>query len=51
MIYGTGNNHFFKLDPKTKEVTMLDKGASLLTMDASGNIYFRKNTDLWKYTP
>ncbi|MRX46584.1 ligand-binding sensor domain-containing protein [Pedobacter puniceum] len=51
MIYGTGNNHFFKLDPKTKEVTILDKGASLLAMDASGNIYFRKNTDLWKYTP
>ncbi|WP_051291046.1 hypothetical protein [Pedobacter glucosidilyticus] len=51
MIYGTGNSNFFKLDPKTKEVTILDKGASLLAMDALGNIYFKKNTDLWKYTP
>jgi hypothetical protein len=48
-VYGTGNNHLFKIDPKTKVVTTLVEGASLLAMDKDGNLYFRRTKELWKY--
>ncbi|WP_316815773.1 hypothetical protein [Pedobacter nyackensis] len=49
-VYGTGNDHLFKIDPKTKTLTMLVKGASLLAMDKDGNLYFRRTKELWRYT-
>ncbi len=51
MIYGTGNNNLFQIDPKTKAVTILNTNASLLAMDKEGNLYFRRLTELWKYKP
>ncbi|MOA24882.1 hypothetical protein D3C78_1455800 [compost metagenome] len=49
-VYGTGNNHLFKIDPKTKTHTNLVKGASLLAMDKDGNLYFRRTKELWRYS-
>lgn len=51
MIYGTGNNNLFRIDPKTMVVSLLDKNASLFAMDKDGNIYFRRAVELWKYKP
>jgi hypothetical protein len=51
MVYGTGNNHLFKIDPKTKVVTLLNNNASLLAMDKEGTIYFRRSVELWSYKP
>ncbi|MEQ7800350.1 hypothetical protein ABDJ41_11140 [Pedobacter sp. ASV1-7] len=48
-VYGTGNDHLFKIDPKTKTPTILVKGASLLAMDKDGNLYFRRTKELWQY--
>jgi hypothetical protein len=48
-VYGTGNDHLFKIDPKTKTSTILVKGASLLAMDKDGNLYFRRTKELWQY--
>jgi hypothetical protein len=51
-IYGTMGNKFFRLDPSTKEATVLrDHDAALLGMDRDGQIYFRDTTHLWKYAP
>ena len=51
-IYGTTSNKFFRLDPSTKNATVLrDHDAALLAIDREGRIYFRANTRLWQYTP
>lgn len=51
MVYGTGNNNLFKIDPQTKAVTILNTNASLFAMDREGTIYFRRSVELWKYKP
>ncbi len=49
-IYGTMGDQFFRLDPATKQVTILrEKGAGLLAMDRAGRLYFRDTTHLWRY--
>ncbi|NGM66372.1 hypothetical protein [Sphingobacterium sp. SGR-19] len=50
-VYGTVNNQLFKVDAQTKDITYLHEGAGLLVMDRHGHLYFRKHTDLWRYTP
>ena len=50
-IYGTDNGMLFKLNPATKEVTMIEKNAGLMVMDPQGKIYFKRGTELWSYTP
>lgn len=52
-IYGTLDNKFFRLDPASKQVTILrdSKGVSLLAMDHTGRLYFRQTVDLWQYIP
>ena len=50
--FGTAGGRFFRLDPKTKHVTVLrGKEAGLLAMDRQGSLYFRDHINLWKYTP
>jgi hypothetical protein len=51
MVYGTGNNNLFKIDPQTKAVAILNTNASLFAMDKEGTIYFRRSVELWKYRP
>ncbi|MBC6491392.1 hypothetical protein BC349_10135 [Flavihumibacter stibioxidans] len=50
-IYGTGANLLFSIDPASLAVTILDKKASLFAMDKQGYIYFKRNTELWRYQP
>jgi hypothetical protein len=52
-IYGTMGGRLFRLDPKTREPTVLrENGSVLLARDLSGRIYFRSDrTHLWQYTP
>ena len=51
-IYGTCGGRLFRLDPATKELSILrDEGASLLAVDDQGRIYFTDRTNLWQYTP
>lgn len=50
-IYGTDNGKLFKLDPSTKKVEFITENAGLMSMDASGKIYFKRGTELWSYTP
>jgi sugar lactone lactonase YvrE len=50
-IYGTASTQFFRLDPKTKEMTTLRKDVGLCAMDRDGRLYFRDRTNLWQYTP
>lgn len=52
-IYGTMGGKLFRLDPRSREVTVLwENGAVLLARDLSGRIYFRSDrTHLWQYTP
>lgn len=51
MVYGTGNNQLFRIDPVSMEVTYLDGNASLMVMDRTGIIYFRRGTELIRYDP
>ncbi|OQP68322.1 hypothetical protein [Niastella populi] len=51
MVYGTGNNNLFTIDPQTRAVTILNTKASLFAMDKEGTIYFRRSVELWKYRP
>jgi hypothetical protein len=50
-VYGTVNNQLFKVDAQTKNITYLHEGAGLLIMNHDGHLYFKKHTDLWRYTP
>lgn len=50
-VYGTVSNKFFKVDSKSKMISFLHNGASLLTMDNKGYLYFRNKTELWRYLP
>ncbi|MBS4190164.1 WD40 repeat domain-containing protein [Bacillus sp. FJAT-49705] len=50
-IYGTVEGKMFKADPKTMEVEiLLEEGAYEIAQDSEGNLYFRNQADLWKYT-
>lgn len=51
MIYGTGNNQLFRIDPRNMEFQPLLSPASLLAMDDMGRIYFHRSAELWQYTP
>lgn len=51
MIYGTGSNQLFSIDPKTLDVKFLLKPASLLAMDDEGRLYFHRSSELWQYEP
>jgi hypothetical protein len=48
-VYGTGGNWLFRIDPRTLEVNMLEENAGLLAMDEKGDLYFKRNTELWRY--
>jgi sugar lactone lactonase YvrE len=51
-MYGTMGGRLFRLDLKTREVTVLrDADAVLLAMDGAGRLYFRDRTHLWQFTP
>ncbi|MBP2242359.1 WD40 repeat protein [Cytobacillus eiseniae] len=50
-IYGTVEGRLFKADPKTLDVEILVKeGANDIAQDSEGNLYYRNEADLWKYT-
>ena len=51
MIYGTGSNQLFRIDPRTMDVEFLVKPASLLAMDDQGRLYFHRSAELWQYDP
>ena len=51
IIYGTGSNQLFRIDPKTMDVEFLVKPASLLTIDDQGRLYFHRSAELWQYDP
>ena len=50
-IYGTVDNKLFKWDVVKKMISIIHNGASLLTMDDKGHLYFRNKTELWRYIP
>jgi hypothetical protein len=48
-IYGTSGGRLFRLDPATKDISILRReGANLLSMDRQGRLYFADNTHLWQ---
>lgn len=50
-IYGTVEGRLFKANPKTLDIEILVKeGANEIAQDAKGNLYYRNQADLWKYT-
>lgn len=51
MIYGTGSNQLFRINPVNLDVEFLLKPASLLAMDNQGRIYFHRSAELWQYVP
>ena len=51
LVYGTGQSQLFRIDPKTMQVTILQKSAALLSQDTAGRLYFRRGTNLWRYEP
>lgn len=50
-VYGTVNSQLFKIEARTKNIHYLHDGAGLLVMDQEGHLYFKKHTELWRYTP
>jgi len=51
-VYGDLEGKLFRLDPKTKSVTILrEKDAGLTTIDRDGTVYFRDRINLWQYVP
>ena len=51
-IYGTLRGKLFRLDPKTKQMTvLLDRGAEQVAIDDAGRVYYKDGVDLWQYTP
>ncbi len=50
--YGTGNGKLFKINSETKSVEIIPgPPAYFLSMDRTGNMYFRDGENMWKYTP
>jgi hypothetical protein len=51
-VSGDLEGKLFRLDPKTKSVTILrEKDAGLTTIDRDGTVYFRDRINLWQYVP
>jgi len=51
-IYGTAGSRFFRIDPETREFTLIaDRHSNLLALDERGHVYFRDRINLWQYTP
>jgi len=51
-FYGTIRDQLFRLDPATKELTILrESGAGLIAFDDAGRVYFRGGAHLWQYAP
>jgi hypothetical protein len=52
-VYGTAGGRLFRVDAKTMEMTVIRRksGSGLLAIDATGRIYLRDRTNLWRYTP
>ena len=51
-IYGTCSEHLFRVNPATREMTVLrSTDAVLIAIDRAGRVYFRDVTHLWQYTP
>ncbi|MCT1522983.1 hypothetical protein [Sphingobacterium hotanense] len=51
MIYFTLSDSMYSFDPKSKKLTKLRDNASLMILGKDNKLYFRKDTDLWSYTP
>lgn len=52
VVYGTQRGRFFRIDPRTKSVTVLrEGGCNHLAIDDLGNVYFTLGSHLWQYTP
>lgn len=49
-IYGAATGKFFRIDPKSYELTVLKEGVGLITRDFDNNYYTRDVENLWKYT-
>ncbi|RXZ01386.1 WD40 repeat domain-containing protein [Fictibacillus sp. S7] len=49
-FYGTTLGKLFKFNPETWETEILDEDASLYAKDLSGNFYFSRGTDLYRYS-
>ena len=51
-IYGVMSGTLFRLDPQSKEMTILRaKGCDLLALDRAGRVYFKDRTHLIQYSP
>lgn len=50
-VYGTDQGKFFEISAYSRTMKILAEQASLLTMDGSGRLYFKRGTELWQYTP
>lgn len=48
-VYGTIGGSLFKIDARTKAVTTITGGASLLAQDDFGNLYYVNGSNLYKY--
>ncbi|RKD12786.1 hypothetical protein BCY91_11080 [Pelobium manganitolerans] len=51
LMYGAAGGNFFKVDPRTMDITILKTGVGLLSMDPNGTLYTRDTENLWSYTP
>lgn len=51
VVYGTGNNQLFSIDPVSLKFQWLARPASLLAMDDGGKLYFHRSAELWQFTP
>jgi hypothetical protein len=50
-VYGTAGGKLFKVNPSTKAVTIiLSSGASGLTQDEYGNMYYKNGPTLYRYS-
>lgn len=49
-VYGVATGKFFRIDPKTYELTVLKEGVGLIVKDLEQNYYTRDVENLWKYS-
>lgn len=50
-VYVAVNNKLHKIDPNTMEISKIADNVGLLSMDKKGRLYFKRNSDLWRYNP